>query len=295
MRIVRTLLAGIATSALTVLGGTLLVFLMAFYGTGDQQKTKLNINVESGPVVEYVEWWSHFIRGDFGGKFQSTPRLRQEILTGLQFTSTLVSIAAIMAFAGALGVSLLALSNKRGHVSRALEGTLFLSGNIPVFVIAFVLYDLLRGSDFMTPVPGGPMADHLPQLMVAGAVLCFGSGVLAELARLFRFELGKIMGEQYILSARARSAPVWLHVGKAALVPLSSALLARIPYLIGAAVIVELIFNIYGIGAVMLAAGQTGSFAQLMSSAVLLALIVVVTRVMNQLIVVVVDPRVRRG
>src|SRR5438034_9298088 len=80
-------------------------------------------------------------------------------------------------------------------------------------------------------------------------VLGIASGTLSEMIRHLREELSRVLAEDYIRTARAKGAPVWRHAFKEGfLIPVTEIMSAKIPFLLGGAVIVEQVFNWPGMG-----------------------------------------------
>src|SRR5258708_8094157 len=75
-------------------------------------------------------------------------------------------------------------------------------------------------------------------------VLGVASGTLSEMIRHLREELSRVLAEDYIRTARAKGAPALRHAFKEGfLIPVTEIMSAKIPFLLGGAVIVDPAFN----------------------------------------------------
>src|SRR6185369_10946800 len=83
-----------------------------------------------------------------------------------------------------------------------------------------------------------------------------------------REELSRVLAEDYIRTARAKGAPVWRHAFKEGfLIPVTEIMSAKIPFLLGGAVIVEQVFNWPGMGRMAWQAAQDRDFPVIMGIA----------------------------
>ena len=99
-------------------------------------------------------------------------------------------------------------------------------------------------------------------------VLGTASGTLSEMIRHLREELSRVLAEDYIRTARAKGAPVWRHAFKEGfLIPVTGIMSAKIPFLLGGAVIVEQVFNWPGMGRMAWQAAQDRDFPVIMGVA----------------------------
>ena len=88
-------------------------------------------------------------------------------------------------------------------------------------------------------------------------MLGVGNGTISEVIRSLRDEMGRVMAEDYIRTARAKGASVWKHSFKEGLlIPVTEIIAAKIPFILGGAVIVEQVFNWPGMGRMAWQAAQ---------------------------------------
>ena len=88
-------------------------------------------------------------------------------------------------------------------------------------------------------------------------MLGVGNGTISEVIRYLRDEMGRVMAEDYIRTARAKGASVWKHSFKEGLlIPVTEIIASKIPFILGGAVIVEQVFNWPGMGRMAWQAAQ---------------------------------------
>jgi peptide/nickel transport system permease protein len=300
MKIISVVFKELFASLAIVLISTYLMFFLAFNAAGDIQKSKMGIDTEKGSIIPYVEWWGAIFSGNIGGTNQANDALKSQLLFGLQQEIILVALAVLFSIILSLFLALFILSHPGTVWSNIIDRLLYLSGALPVFLLAVLIYYSLPAqiSNIQYYNPDLPMSEqslftlsNIVPFSIAGLVLSFGSGVLGELFRLFKNELGRIMNEPYILSARNRGASIMLHVTRTSIVPLSSALLSKIPYFIGAGIIVEKVFGISGLGEKIYESASEANFAKMMAILLIILSSILVVRLLNKIIIAVYDPR----
>lgn len=288
MRILRIIEQEFVQALATLVLSTFLVFAIAFYATSDAQKQeRMNIEPDEWLITAYGNWVTTAWTGNILGSGKIAPAL----------VNTLILVTFALVSSVVVGVALaLVLQEYDGHpLASIVERTGYLSGSVPVFLIALGLVIFMRerfpDAFFFDPL-ASPIA-KLPPFVIAATVLSFGSGVLGELVRVFKFEIERIRSEQFVQAARARGASVWQHVAIALVVPVSSALTGKIPYFIGAAIIVERPFQIGGIGGQLLHDADIANIPRLMITVSIVVAFIILARVINSLVVATIDPRVK--
>ena len=121
----------------------------------------------------------------------------------------------------------------------------------------------------------------------------------AVLMRVLRADLVTTLGEDYILAARAKGMPRWRILFYDALRPSSFSLLtvAGVAFgrLLGGTVIVETIFNLPGIGTMLVKGIRASNYTVVQAIVLLLASAYVLLNALVDLVYNLLDPRIRRG
>jgi peptide/nickel transport system permease protein len=123
-------------------------------------------------------------------------------------------------------------------------------------------------------------------------VLGAASGTLSEMIRHLREELSRVLAEDYIRTARAKGAAVWRHAFKEGfLIPVTQIMSAKMPFLLGGAVIVEQVFNWPGMGRMAWQAAQDRDFPVIMGIALAAAAFVRLGNLLHRVVFTAVNPR----
>lgn len=121
----------------------------------------------------------------------------------------------------------------------------------------------------------------------------------AVFVRLLRSDLIETLGEDFILAARAKGMPVSRVMTRDALRPSMFSLITVISVtlgrIIGGSVIVESIFNLPGMGRLIIDAISTKDYPVVLASVLIIAVVYVVASALVDVAYAYLDPRIRRG
>ncbi|MBI3192922.1 MAG: ABC transporter permease subunit [Ignavibacteriae bacterium] len=278
---------------LTLFVSTFLVFITVYYATGDLAKKEANF------FALYVDSWRVFFGGDshFGPVFEISSNVETSISNGLSASAILVTLALLLTFILSLAVALFILFRREWRFSAFIEQILFFTGSVPIFVTIAAIAVMFSScsSDQQTQSIGflqSTFSDNVGKYFIAALILSIGSGMVGELVRTFKLELQKIVDDHYILSARARDASLWKHITRASIVPMTSGIVSKVPFFIGAALIVERGVNLQGIAFCMMlySRDDTFNFAAMFELSILVVFFVVFMNLINRVVLLVFDP-----
>jgi ABC-type dipeptide/oligopeptide/nickel transport system permease component len=242
--------------------------------------------------VQYLDFLSHAIRGDFGLSL----RQQQPIFTLIsqRLPATLQLAAAAMAIALAVGLPLGVLAAiRRGSIwDNALMLGGLLGQSFPVFWLGLLLIMVFSVGLGWFPVAGADTPQHL----VLPAIT-LGLFSTAYIARMARGSMLEVLGRDYVRTARAKGLTqhgvVVRHALRNALVPLVTVIGLQFGALLGGAVITETIFAWPGVGRLTIQAIQTKDLPLVQGCVVLLATIFVMVNLVVDLLYTYLDPRIR--
>jgi ABC-type dipeptide/oligopeptide/nickel transport system permease component len=163
---------------------------------------------------------------------------------------------------------------------------------VPSFLVATLLiyYISLKGGAL--PTSGWSTWEHkiLPSIAL-------GFAPMALFARLVRGTMLETLQQDYVRTARAKGLHykrvVGLHVLRNSLIPVITAAGPLLGFIITGSFVIELIFNIPGIGQNYVASVQNRDYSVVMGLTVLLSVIVIVANLIVDILYGVLDPRTR--
>jgi peptide/nickel transport system permease protein len=311
--VAQTLSRELAMTAALLLGVSGVVFLILYLAPGDPFATLFGARTLSGSeraallaahgipetwYGQYLAWIGRVLQGDFGTSIRTGQPVARELLTSGSRTLFLTLGSLIVTLVVALPIAVHAALHPTSLRTRA--GTLFVYAvsALPVFWVGYlVIYFFTRKLGLFPILSGVDSAQQLDWLYALLPVVLLGlcNGTLAEVVRSLREELDRVLAEEYVRTARAKGASVWRHAYKEGLVlPITEIVAAKMPFILGGAIIVEQVFNWPGLGRLAWQAAQDRDYPVIMAIALLAAIVVRSASLFHRTIYVAVNPRADR-
>ena len=263
-----------------------------------------NLGLDQPLPVRYVLWLKELLTGDLGLSYRTGQpvlgMIAQRVGPSLILTGTGVAVAVVIGIP--LGV--MAAWKPRSLWSRLAGGLTLLSFSAPGFflcVLAIFFFSVVLGwlpaAGMYSAAGGGGLGDLLRHLVLPASVVCLSS--LGNLVRETACGCGEVLGEAYIRTARAKGLPgwavVWKHGFRTALLPVVTTILNHIPHIIGGSLVVERIFGWPGMGSLLFTSVSSRDYTVIMGLTVVIALSVLATGILMDLVYRLVDPGVGWG
>lgn len=263
--IVRRLLATIPVMLLVAV----IVFLLVHLAPGDPASVIAGDNATSDQVAairaalgldeplwrQFLIWGGHVLQGDLGTSLFWNQPVADLILQRAEPTVSLAATTLLLAVTIAITLGVLAAWKAGSGLDRAVMALAVTGFSVPVFVVGYLLVFVFAIELKWLPVQGyRPIAEGvwpwLERLILPSVAL--GLAYVALIARITRTTMLEVLAEDYIRTAEAKGVatrPVLLkHALKNAAVPIVTIVGIGVALLIGGVVITETVFNIPGIG-----------------------------------------------
>lgn len=257
--------------------------------------------------VQYADWLKKIVVMDFGSSFIDGRPVIKKILERLPITILInfLAIIVIMFFAVPIGIK---SAVKRGSFfDRFMTVFVFMAFAVPSFWLALILMNFFGVKLGWFPVSGITSLDfenftRLEKIFDVAhhlilPVLVASLGGLAGISRYMRQSMLSVMHEDYIRTARAKGLPenivVYKHALRNALLPIITILGLSIPGLISGSVIFESIFNIPGMGRLMVESVFMRDYNTVMAGLVIGALLTLSGNLIADIAYFYIDPRIK--
>jgi len=293
-------IATIVFLLMRVVPGDPALLIIGPFATPEQvEKLRVQFGLDKPLVQQYVTWLWGLVRGDWGKSFQT----RSPVLPLLaeRFPKTLLLTVFGLLISLAIGVPLGILAATRTHtvVDYLSTATAVFGISMPMFWLAIVLQLIFAVSLHWLPLSGSGKGlltlDNLWHLVLPAFSL--GLPYAAQYLRFARSSLLEILGLDYIKVARSKGLSEWrvvyLHALRNALIPIVTLLGLRIPWMIGGAVVIETIFAWPGMGSLVVRAIYNRDFHVIEGFMVFLAIMVVLSNLMVDVLYGVINPTVK--
>ena len=249
---------------------------------------------------QYLDWLWGLGRGDFGLSMWTGRPVAQEIRIRLGLSLELTLLATLLAAAVAIPLGILAAVRRATWLDYLLR-VFTLSGlSMPSFwvgvMLVLVLLRVFRWSPPLTftSLWEDPVA-NLSQLIWPALVVGFRSAALA--ARMMRSALLDVLGDDYVRTARAKGlaeqAVVRRHAVRNALLPVITVVGLESAVILGGLVVTEQVFNLNGLGKLLLEAVTRRDYTLTQALVMLSASAFVVMNLLVDLCYAWLDPRIR--
>ena len=242
--------------------------------------------------IQYFYFLSRAVRGDFGYSYHYRTDAMQIVLERMPATLKLTFAALFVALIVSIPAGIYA-ALRQGKISDMIVRMSVLLGQaVPGFWLALMLIIIFGVRLKWLPVSG---AEGWKSLILPAIVT--GAFSMATITRLLRCNLLEAFGENYIVTARGKGLPertvTTRHALKNAAIPVITVIGLQMGWLLGGAVIAEVIFAYPGMGRLAVTAIGYRDVPVIQSFVAITAIIVVTINLSVDIIYSWLDPRIR--
>ncbi len=245
--------------------------------------------------MQYYDWMSGILRGELGTSVRFDQPISDLIWYRIPITFQLMGLSMVISSVIGISMGILgALKHNTWIDYLATIQSLFWR-SIPSFwagTIFLLLFAFYLG---LFPIGGHPGGwGGLHYLILPAFVL--GLRLQAIIARLTRSSMLSVLNRDYIKSAKTKGLTkhrvIFKHGLRNALIPVVTVIAMRLPWLFGGAMITEQIFNISGMGRLLLTGVFARDFIMVQSLVLIITMITVIANLCADIGYTFVDPRI---
>jgi peptide/nickel transport system permease protein len=298
----------------TVLGVTLLVFLMMRFIPGDPVSLLLGdyYTAEAAAAIrqqygldhplpmQYVRWLQQVVSGNWGYSIIAKRPIFQDLVRRLPITLELVVLSMGFALLIAIPAGIIAALRPNSWHDYGAMTTAMVGVSIPEFFLGVLLIFLFSLAWDVLPAVGYvPLTQSVSENLrhMALPAVTLGLGRAALLTRLIRASMMEVIRLDYVTTARAKGvrerAVVLQHALKNALIPTVTVLGLQIGFLLGGAIVVETVFAVPGVGSFGITAIALRDYPQVQAFVLLVALAFVLMNLLVDVLYGFLDPRIK--
>lgn len=293
-----------ASFLLELLPGDPVEVLVPFGSDEQRQLVREETGLDQPFLVRYGNWLGGFVTGDMGNQYtvSSTRPVVDRVTTSLWPTVLLMVYAQTLALIIAIPVGVIAAYRQDTWFDRLSNTSAFAMLAIPTFALGFVLQYYV-GVKLGWADTGGyksptqDLAGHVRSMILPTITLAVGQ--IAVYMRLLRSDMIATLQQDFITMAKAKGITTKRILFRHALRPSSLTLLTvaglNIGTLIGGALIIEVVFNIPGLGYLMGEAIATRQIVMFQSLVAIIAIFYVFVNFCVDILYTVLDPRIRHA
>jgi peptide/nickel transport system permease protein len=253
-------------------------------------------------LQQYGRWLWDAAHGDLGDSLF----LDRPVLTAIgqraQPTLMLTAIAVVVTVLIGFPAGIIAAQNRGGWVDIGTMALAMIGISIPTFWLGLNLILIFGVKLRWLPVAGyKPLSagvwESLQYLLLPGITL--GAAQAALLARMTRSMMLDVLNQDYVRTARAKGLierrVVYAHALRNAMLPLINIVGLAVAALLGGAVVTEQIFNIPGVGRLLIQAIGRRDVPLVQGTVLVTAGIYVLVNLVVDIVCAALDPRVRQS
>ncbi len=269
--------------------------------TSDQiARIRTQLGLDEPLWKQFGLWLFRLMQGDLGQSlFWGRPVL-DLVVQRAEPTISLALTTIVFAVVIAVSLGVLAAWQAGSLPDRLVMGFAVLGFSVPVFVVGYVLIFIFSINLRWLPVQGyTPIAQGvgpwLERLVLPS--LALGLAYVALIARITRAAMLEVLAEDYVRTAQAKGVatrPMLLrHALKNAAVPIVTVVGIGVALLIGGVVITESVFNIPGVGRLVVDAIQRRDYPIIQGVILIFSAVYVLVNLLVDISYTFFDPRIR--
>lgn len=250
--------------------------------------------------AQYWHWLSNVARGDFGKSLKYQESVAKLISERLPITLNLSIIALIISVVLGIGAGVICAVRRGGFLDSIITVLANIGIAVPIFwlgILGIYFFGLKMG---WLPIQGyvSPLDDFGMSVRKAVMpVICLAIPSIAVLARQTRSSMLEVIRQDYIRTAWSKGlserAIVTYHALKNALIPIVTLLGMQLRLVVGGSVVVETVFNIPGMGRLMVNATFAKDFITVQAVTLVIAVVVLFANLIVDISYGWLDPRIR--
>jgi len=253
------------------------------------------------PIPEqFITWFGQLVQGDLGRSVLSKQPVTTLIAQRVEPTLSLALCTLIFAIVVAVPMGILAAWKQGSWLDRGIMALSVAGFSVPVFVLGYVLIFVFSMKLDLLPVQGfASLSEGLPAFAARITLPTIGLSFIyiALFARITRAAMLDVLGEDYIRTAHAKGLKDHVvlvkHALRNAAIPIVSVIGIGFALLIGGVVITETVFNIPGIGRLVVDAVLARDYPIIQGVILLFSGIYVLINLAIDIAYVLLDPRIR--
>lgn len=259
---------------------------------------------------QYHNWITSFVVGDFGTSYKTLRPVASEIKDAVFWTVSLMILSIFVAFLTAIPLGVFSAKNRGLRFDKIITLLLFMLYSLPTFWIATMLVVF-----FTTPEYGG-WTNIFPSIGLGDLpsdtpfwnrfwettshlilpVFCISYSALAFISRQMRGGMIEVIQQDYIRTARAKglneNQVIWKHAFRNSLFPIITLFANVFPAALAGSVVIEVIFNIPGMGKLTLASIFEQNYPVVFAILMLAAVMTMVGMLVADILYAMADPRI---
>ena len=298
-----------------IFGVTILVFFLMSLSPIDQATAVLGENATTAQIeayreehglndpiiIQYVNYMIGLLQGDLGTYGANYMSVGERIATALPVTLQLTFLGLIIAVIIAVILGVVSAIYRDRWPDQLIRVVSIIMVATPSFWLAVLLILLFSSTLHLLPASGtlpnffDNPAGWITRMAMPAIALAFP--VAGQLTRVIRTSMVEELDKDYVRTALGAGIPKSVVIGRNvlrnALITPVTVLGLRIGYLIGGAVVIEVIFSLPGMGMAILSGIQSNYVMLIQGVVLVVAITFIIINIIVDILYILIDPRIR--
>ena len=266
----------------------------------DVAKLRHQLGLDEPLPVQLVRWYGRLLVGDLADSIFLRRPVIEAIIERLEPTLLLTAWATLIAVLIGVPAGIVSARYHNSAVDQSFMAMALLGLSIPNFLLGLLMILVFGVWLGWLPVAGyvpldGGLWPNIRSLLMPAVSL--GLVQSALIARITRSSMLDVLREQFILAARAKGLDervlVYKHALKNAIIPTLTVIGITFAILIGGAVVIETVFNIPGLGRLIISAVLRRDYPVIQGVVLMIAVAYTLVNLLVDLAYLALDPRIR--
>jgi peptide/nickel transport system permease protein len=301
--VVLILVSFIAFSILHLIPGDPVLMMLGTEATQAQiDALRHELGLDRPLHLQYLRWFTNLLQGDFGTSIIYRESVASLIATRLPITFHIGLIALILSACISIPAGVISAVRRGTFLDQFITVSANLGIAVPLFWLGIIGIYFFAFKLGWLPVQGynSPFDNFwLNTKQIIMPVICLMVMPMASLTRQARSSMLEVIRQDYIRTARSKGLKervvIVKHALKNAIIPVITLLGIQLRYLFGGSVLVETVFNIPGMGRLMVRAVFDKDFLIVQGCVMMIAIVVGLANLAVDISYGYFDPRIRYG
>ena len=290
-----------------LLGAIIVVFTINYFSTSDPAMIKLGIEAKDPVklaamresmgldrpyIVQLGDYLWNLLHGNFGNSYVYSKTVWELLAGRIPNTLKLGLGAMLISVCVGIPLGILAALHQNTAIDYITTTFAVIMNAMPGFLVAVILMLIFSLKLGWFPVSG---AEGFKSFVLP--VIAAGIGPITQNARMTRSSILEVIRQDYVRTARAKgiaeSVVTTKHVLKNSLIPILTMVGAGLGTCLAGSILVEMIFNIPGMGMLINDSINAKDFITVQGCVVVCAVVVALANLLTDLAYAVVDPRIK--
>ena len=266
----------------------------------DVAKLRRQLGLDEPLPMQLLHWYGRLLTGNLGDSIFLRRPVTEAVLERIEPTLLLTIWGTLIAVLLGVPAGIVSARYHNSAVDQSLMGLALLGLSIPNFLLGLLMILVFGVWLGWLPVAGYvPLDEGLWRNTRSLLMPSISLGLVqsALIARITRSSMLDVLREQYIVSGRAKGLDertvVYKHALKNAIIPTLTVIGITFALLVGGAVVIETVFNIPGLGRLIISAVLRRDYPVIQGVVLLIAVSYTMINLLVDLAYLVIDPRIR--